>query len=421
MWRASNITKVEWLIGTWENKTQGGSIYEVCNKKSGNEFSGMNRQVVQEELSVEKLLQYSHRFTINENNTFSDSTQILWKNLIGDGRIVGIAEKHHSTELSKFTTAFLPVLNKVGFKTFALELGPNSSEILNELVLDSVRLSASIQNLNRKYGAKRASKSPFVFVNRKSNALFMDKAQALGFEFWGLDQEYIYSYEMLLDRINSLASDQTNQELFKEVKGIVNKKLFKSKVKRKPICCWYQSNELINAYFNSVSKDQYVLKIIEDIKISWEIYCKEASGIYASQQRADYMKSNFDSYFTKRQPKKIILKMGNVHLTHDVSPFGVNDLGKHITEKAKAMDWGYINIRFFNPYINGKYKGNKSSLKMFNSIGLKDQWTVVDLRAIRELILNKKLKTSNPYLYEVMNYDILLLAPNDTYDNENNF
>lgn len=38
--QTNDITKAEWLIGTWENKTQRGSIYETWNKTNENEFSG---------------------------------------------------------------------------------------------------------------------------------------------------------------------------------------------------------------------------------------------------------------------------------------------------------------------------------------------------------------------------------------------
>ena len=36
----NDITKAEWLIGTWENKTPKGSIYETWNKETDNRFSG---------------------------------------------------------------------------------------------------------------------------------------------------------------------------------------------------------------------------------------------------------------------------------------------------------------------------------------------------------------------------------------------
>lgn len=36
----SEINNAEWLIGTWENKTPNGSIYETWSKESDIEFSG---------------------------------------------------------------------------------------------------------------------------------------------------------------------------------------------------------------------------------------------------------------------------------------------------------------------------------------------------------------------------------------------
>jgi len=37
---SNDIEKAEWLIGTWENKTSKGSIYETWGKTSSNEFFG---------------------------------------------------------------------------------------------------------------------------------------------------------------------------------------------------------------------------------------------------------------------------------------------------------------------------------------------------------------------------------------------
>ncbi|SIS64212.1 hypothetical protein SAMN05421785_101685 [Chryseobacterium gambrini] len=41
----NDIQKAEWLIGTWENKTQKGSIYETWTKAGNNEFSGKSYSV----------------------------------------------------------------------------------------------------------------------------------------------------------------------------------------------------------------------------------------------------------------------------------------------------------------------------------------------------------------------------------------
>jgi hypothetical protein len=47
----SEIKKAEWLIGTWENKTQRGSIYENWTKISDDELSGKS-YVIKEKDSI---------------------------------------------------------------------------------------------------------------------------------------------------------------------------------------------------------------------------------------------------------------------------------------------------------------------------------------------------------------------------------
>ena len=38
----NDLKNTEWLIGTWENKTTEGSVYETWNKITGNEYTGKN-------------------------------------------------------------------------------------------------------------------------------------------------------------------------------------------------------------------------------------------------------------------------------------------------------------------------------------------------------------------------------------------
>lgn len=43
--RTNDIQKAEWLIGTWENKTKKGSIYETWTKADNNELLGKSYTV----------------------------------------------------------------------------------------------------------------------------------------------------------------------------------------------------------------------------------------------------------------------------------------------------------------------------------------------------------------------------------------
>lgn len=48
----NDIEKAEWLIGTWENKTSRGSIYETWIKANDNEFSGKSYVVKEQDTIV---------------------------------------------------------------------------------------------------------------------------------------------------------------------------------------------------------------------------------------------------------------------------------------------------------------------------------------------------------------------------------
>ncbi len=50
--QTNDITKAEWLTGTWENKTTRGSIYETWNKISETEFAGKNYIVKEKDTVV---------------------------------------------------------------------------------------------------------------------------------------------------------------------------------------------------------------------------------------------------------------------------------------------------------------------------------------------------------------------------------
>lgn len=384
-----------------------------------------NQSIAQMNLTPELLDKHAFRFSINSKNSFSDSAQIKWKTWIGDNQFVGLAEVHNSKQLSLFSTALLTLLSEHGFKNFALELGPNSANILSEYASNSMDLGEKINELNNQYGKNSVYKTPLIFVNKRTDALFMNKASKLGYRFWGLDQEYAFSYEMLLDRLYSLQPNPGPEQLalYEDAKDLLQKNIYKDKVKGQPIYCWYQSNKTINDYLDSFKEDLRAKKIVVDIRESWDIYCKSASGIGSNQQRADHMKQNFKSYYAESEAiTKVFLKLGGVHLTHGLSPFGVEDMGKFLHETAAKNNTGFLSIRHLIAYRNGKSNIGKSgwkSVSMFLELGRKDKWTIVDLRPLREQLINGSITTNKKYSYELLNYDLLLLSPDDQYDKPN--
>lgn len=52
MKQKNDIKKAEWLIGTWENKTSKGSIYETWSKSNDNEFKGKSYMIKEKDTIV---------------------------------------------------------------------------------------------------------------------------------------------------------------------------------------------------------------------------------------------------------------------------------------------------------------------------------------------------------------------------------
>lgn len=376
----------------------------------------------QQELTSKQLEQSAIRFELNEAHSIVGDAKGQILTLVGQNQFIGIAEVHNSEQLSYFTTCLLELLKQKGFNNFALEMGPHSAKILQEISSVPDRTSEEIRNLNRTYGKNWHSKIPLVFVDKKSDALFVEKAASLGYSFWGLDQEYAGSFEMHIDQIFKLVEVPTSkfQADYQAAKAAVRKNIFKNKVKGQSVYCWYQSDETIADFFKHFEQNEEAMQVIKDLRISWDIYCNSATGVGSNQQRANYMKQNFQAYYVlakeQESSPKVFVKLGGVHLTHGLSPFGVDDMGKFLHEKSKEEGTGFLTIRNLIAFKNGKSNIGKSGWKsvgMFLELGRKDQWTMVDLRPAREKVLSGEWTTNDNGMHELTSYDLLLIPPDD--------
>lgn len=377
----------------------------------------------QQPLTSELLEQSAVRFSLNTEGQFDNDTRQKWIEWIGANQFVGLAEVHNSAQLSKFTKALLNVLNEQGFEHFAMEMGPNTASLLKEKTTASDQTSTAIKKLNQTYGKKSSYNTPLVFANKVEDAIFIQEAAKLNYNFWGLDQEYAGSYEMLVDQIyaNSTNRDGSFINAYEKAKASIRKVIFKNKYKGQSVYCWYLSSKEINEFFSQV-ENKASLKIIEDIRMSWNIYCKHSQG-GSNQLRANYMNKNFDSYLDEHgNEAKVFVKLGGIHLTHGVSTFGVDDVGLYLTEKSKKDGAGFLNIRHLIAYRNGKSNIGKSgweTVTVFLELGRKNQWTVVDLRPIRAMLNRGEITANSKYAFELMSYDILLISPDDQYPKVN--
>lgn len=384
------------------------------------------RSYGQKQLSIEDLKSNTVYFSMPQQQAFDASTQQVLLKAIGENQFVGLAELHRSQKLSYFTTAFLKLLQEKGFKYFALEVGPFSANVLHKVAQKPNETQENIRKINQTY--RLYNQTPLVFADRKADATFIAEASRLGFDFWGLDQEFIFSYEMHIDALYNLANQKTPalKNLYKQVKSKVRKWGKKSVRNHKyQYNCQLLQDPDIQHFFSKLKDNTTAQKRIKALKISWGIYCQEEQRKGASQRRANYMKSNFDSLYAQASNKelpKVFVKMGSVHLTRGTSPFGIQDAGKHLREKAQKNQTKFMTIRHLRRFRNGKdlmKKKSWQSVKLLISVGKKDQWTWTDLRPLREKVKNGTLVTDKSTKFELFSYDYMLIPPNDTKSKTN--
>ncbi|MEM9681034.1 MAG: hypothetical protein AAF901_12000, partial [Bacteroidota bacterium] len=226
-------------------------------------------------------------------------------------------------------------------------------------------------------------------------------------------------YEMLLDQIyqNESELNPSITTAYKNAKKAIRKAIFKDKIEGESVFCWYPKNTQITNFFSSITNTRSQ-KVISDIRTSWNIYCEHVKG-GSNQLRANYMKKNFEGYLKKYgRNEKVFIKLGGVHLTRGLSPFKVNDVGNYLVDLANKNGKEFLSIRHLITYRNGKSNVGKSAWKsvdLFLKLGIKEQWTLVDLRPFRALLEKGKISTNEQIAYELKSYDLLLISPDDQY------
>lgn len=361
-------------------------------------------------------------FDLTEDARLIDGSKQLLNEKIGAAQFVGLAEVHQSAHLSYFTASLLPLLAEKGFRHMALELGPFSAEILQDLSRHPEEVAENLRKNNRKYGKKAFIRVPLIFVDKKEDAVFVKKAAELGYNFWGLDQEFALSYLMHIDRLYEMAENPPPEltNSYQSVVRLLKQKIFRHKSGGLSINCWFLRNKQLKCFYSFFNDNPKAKAYIRAIRLSQQIYCKQETGTGGSQQRADYMKKNFEDYFDQAsdmedQPK-VFVKLGGVHLTRGNSIFGIEDVGKYLHDKSACLQSEFVTIRHYTRFWKGRDKLRSrawQSVRLLNQFGKKDQWTLIDLRPLREKLASGELQADREISFEIGNYDLILIPPDD--------
>ncbi len=378
-------------------------------------------------------------FTIKGDSISGNGKDVL-RNIFEESEFVVFGERHNSANTSKLIEVLIPEMDKNNFNTLCLEVGPHSALKLQELMQPPQNAIDNLKQFNSEYYNDAIDDFPIPFFPGIEDARFLKAASEHGMELWGLDQEYYYSILFLTDVL--LKQNEQNQN-FKEIEllkqrtdSLIMKHFIEENSSDKEIDVFASllSEPVIIKFFNSIKSNENSSKIIEDLKISWDIYSRWRKDSHAD--RISYMRNNFIKNYevamSKGKRPKVFLKFGQLHASQIIAN-GAYDLGHYVNELATKNNVVCTNIntwtRFYQeeekeidyleayPVYFGRYK-------LLMELAKENQWTIIDLKSIRSDISNQIIELPTNGDFHKLNaliqgYDYQLILPKDMGVKEN--
>lgn len=359
------------------------------------------------------------------DNGFKGKGGDLLNKEIGRSQFISFGELHNSRQMALFFNELLYESQKLGFDKLALEVGPNAADILSELSDSPEETAGKLKAFHKQYGSTRFS-WPIPFFKGVEDARFLQTSREYGMELWGIDQEYTLGAPPLFDAmLNSVENPQ---------KGLIKArdeatKTWK-KLKKKTRNCEARNAPKIKAYFSLFeSANEKAQSIISALTTSWDIYCHHHRGEYDQNntKRIAYMRNNISRHIeaalkAEGRLPKVIAKMGSYHTGRVKSPLGYEDVGHLLAQLAAQYEVNSLHIRYMRRFWQGKDRIDSKDYadsRLFMTVGRQDEWAVIDLRPLREKIRKGELTATNWQLFEIFNYDLMLMAPADEWVTDN--
>jgi hypothetical protein len=374
-------------------------------------------------------------FTIKNDRLEGEGAQFLG-NAFAESQFVCLGEYHGSSKISELTTAFLTELSNEDFKNFLVEVGPHSAEKLRSLAQQKTGKTSALYDFNTKY-YKATNEILIPFFDAKEDEAFLQKAIAYDYTLWGGDQEYIFSCFYLFDELLKMSEKEANYDAIQSAHQSAyafaknELQLFK-KDDDHPFCKNLLDAKEIASFFDLLNqKNDKVVAIITSLKTSWDIYYNYDNNRNKNlEDRSALMKQLFVNAYKNAQIKealpKFFIKMGRFHTMRGNSPNAVYEIGNLTHELATFNDTKDLNIsilgRFFFDEEEKRVIDNLEynslwvkSFTPFYKAGKQDQWTIIDLRPLKEAWINRKY-IFDAYLKDrLKTHDIIIIPPVD-YD-----
>jgi hypothetical protein len=399
----------------------GGALPAAAQEKPGLSEKDLEKHVYYFEVSDGKITGDGARFLIDE---------------INQSQFVLLGEYHNSLRISEFTRAVVPIFHDAGCRTFALEVGPISAEILAEMSKDAARTGENLKAFNSRFHVVEGNRvlTPIPFFGNVEDAEFLAAARIRNWNLLGLDQEFSFGYLPLIERMYENLKPKKKRELktlFEQV-NISIKAFYEADVKgEKSLYKAILDSKKVNEFLDAAAKDNPKNKrIAEAVRFTTEIYYLNDAQVRkyyeANSRRINYMKRNLAEGLARLKfdfaKDKMLLKMGAVHTGRGFSDLSLFEIGNTLSELAEFNGNRSLHVEFGSRYYvdnNGREidalddkNGFLYRYQALLQMGRKDRWTLIDLRPLREKVFYGRRFKLDPIVLEIFkNQDFYVIAP----------
>lgn len=391
-----------------------------------NPIDSTEKKSVPDTLNTSMIRSHTTYFTINDTDFIKADSLVRRAK---KSQFVTLGEIHNSRRMSEFTSVLMHLLKPAGFDQLIVETGPYSAEKLETLIASKDGKEAVSEFYDR-YSSNLFQYYVIPFFTGRADLDMLQAAHELGYNLTGIDQEFAYATIFLAEELKKTSEKPLSQGQLDLLDDVTSKltwwyrwaQLFSSF----DLSCRVKNYEPFKKYISSFSNpNARQEQIIDAMMVSLDIYCLNEIGKWneGNQKRIDYFKSNFDAFYKQAsgvssgQLPKAIIKMGSYHSGRYRSPNGIYDMGNHVAKLVDSLGTTSLHLRFLNRYFEGDRdvinEKNWSASTQFLTVAERDRWALIDTRELRNLILNNKLVGSPFEMREIINYDYILVIPED--------
>ncbi|MEY8848671.1 hypothetical protein AB9K26_07640 [Psychroserpens sp. XS_ASV72] len=382
----------------------------------------------QDSLTIEQLKPFTYTFDVVDGEIVGEA-KAFFEQEMAKAQFTMLGEYHGSKRISEFTTAIIPILDKMNYKTMALEVGPITGHQLHQM---ESPVTSKINQMHKQYltlDVDGDENLAFPFFSIKEDAKFLDRAKQFSWNVFGIDQEFYNAYVMLSDLMfENLSEKQKND--YKILHSEVKEQLYEFyKNDDNDVENFHVALSQSNTFKDFLKAMQQVEEnspIIDAMHASSAIYLlyHHRKWYENNATRIKYMKSqlrqglsNFGFDLSK---DKLLIKMGSYHLGKGFSPLSLYEVGNTLNEIAAYHGNSALNIAFTSRFwendnrvednLNSErqyFKNQRELLQM----GQENQWVVIDLRQlIKGYFYHPKQYNFNPTIEKLVErYDLIVI------------